>query len=488
MDFNFNEVNTMGITDAETYGEIMKKEFVKCREIAKTSIENAQVKYKKRHDTKHKHVDFKMDDMILVFKPVSKTGLSKKLSHRWNGPYKIIAKLGPTTYKILNLQGRKNEELVHVSRMKLYKHRDVTDITHMEDNSRPNDEILEEIIDVENDFSDEITEFPLSYEISNPYVDSAINSETMQNDQQSVQNQNETINETDMSSSSNYQPRRNRRNRAFSSRFRDYFLLFLCLLAVCNCQFHEVPPVVWRKSKNPVVIGSQNVEWTIRYVSPCELFDQFKILPILQRKQMKDWCDNTFKQNFKDIVNKFCKRHYHDQKKTIINRRKRFVIIGSIILVAVFGLTVTAIGIGSAALSRSMKNTNEIDLLKVEKDKILDSLEMQVKENLKIKNVLQKLNERLISFEENFNNLKHKFENFEQHVPDAIRVLSSLVTQFATSKETLQDISRKWKKQQISDKLFDYFNITLNCDGLCPVERGIASECKHDEHENLIKF
>jgi len=122
----------------------MSHESEKCRSLAQYSIRNFQIRYKKTYDDKHREVYFNIVDLVLIFKPVSKHGLTKKFLHRWNGPYRIIEILRPKTYQVLNLQGRKQKELVHVSRMKPFKSRVVTDPTNNMVNETTN-EITDEI-------------------------------------------------------------------------------------------------------------------------------------------------------------------------------------------------------------------------------------------------------------------------------------------------------------------------------------------------------
>eukprot|EP00731_Ephydatia_muelleri_P038701 Em0868g1a len=45
-------------------------------------------------------------------------GRSRKLHHPWKGPFKVMERLGETTYKIKNLQGRRKTTFVHFDRLK----------------------------------------------------------------------------------------------------------------------------------------------------------------------------------------------------------------------------------------------------------------------------------------------------------------------------------------------------------------------------------
>lgn len=80
--------------------------------------------YKFRYDNSHKNVEFKNDDLVMVYWPIPKRGYTQKLLPKWKGPYKVVSKLGPVTYRVLlstDKNGMENTLVVHVQRMKLYK-------------------------------------------------------------------------------------------------------------------------------------------------------------------------------------------------------------------------------------------------------------------------------------------------------------------------------------------------------------------------------
>ncbi len=56
-------------------------------------------------------------------KKIDKTGLATKFLKKWRAPYKIIEKLSPITYIIENVRGRKQQQAVHVKRLKHFRER-----------------------------------------------------------------------------------------------------------------------------------------------------------------------------------------------------------------------------------------------------------------------------------------------------------------------------------------------------------------------------
>ncbi|MCX6654290.1 MAG: hypothetical protein NTY03_04115 [Candidatus Bathyarchaeota archaeon] len=48
-----------------------------------------QDKYKSRYDKTHKEVKFKEGELVMVYFPVGKEGLSYKLLAKWDGPFTV---------------------------------------------------------------------------------------------------------------------------------------------------------------------------------------------------------------------------------------------------------------------------------------------------------------------------------------------------------------------------------------------------------------
>ena len=76
------------------------------------------VKYKANYDKRQRKVEFKEGDQVMYFRSVPKQGLSQKLLPRWEGPFQVINRLGPVSYRI----EREQRNLVaHVQKIRLYK-------------------------------------------------------------------------------------------------------------------------------------------------------------------------------------------------------------------------------------------------------------------------------------------------------------------------------------------------------------------------------
>ena len=82
-------------TDVQDYKEELMLSLSSARQLAASSIQKAQVKYKEQYDRKTKETTFRVGDWILVRFPQDESGRWRKLSRPWHGPYRILDKSDP---------------------------------------------------------------------------------------------------------------------------------------------------------------------------------------------------------------------------------------------------------------------------------------------------------------------------------------------------------------------------------------------------------
>ncbi|GFX55818.1 retrovirus-related Pol polyprotein from transposon 297 [Trichonephila clavipes] len=96
----------------------------KSRQLARVHTLRAQDKDRRRYDSKHQMVSYAPGDLVWVYTPVRKVGLSEKLLRRYFGPYQVLRRLSAVTYAVQDFdpasRKRKLREVVHVLRMKPY--------------------------------------------------------------------------------------------------------------------------------------------------------------------------------------------------------------------------------------------------------------------------------------------------------------------------------------------------------------------------------
>ena len=59
----------------------------------------------------------------MIHTPKTKTGLSKKLTHQWSGPYYINKVLSEIRYLLADSKGKPLKSPIHVNRLKVYTER-----------------------------------------------------------------------------------------------------------------------------------------------------------------------------------------------------------------------------------------------------------------------------------------------------------------------------------------------------------------------------
>lgn len=92
----------------------MRLKMEQLSQLVRGNMENAQVRQKHCFDKKARARVFCPGQEVLLLLPTSH---SKQLT-RWQGPFKVLRKMGPATYKIAMPQHRKKKQTFHVNLLK----------------------------------------------------------------------------------------------------------------------------------------------------------------------------------------------------------------------------------------------------------------------------------------------------------------------------------------------------------------------------------
>jgi hypothetical protein len=82
-------------------------------------------KQKILYDRKCRAANFSVDDTVWLLDTATKVGKSKKLSRKWKGPYRILAKIFEGNFKIKPISGKGRKVVVHQDRLTKNFTRDV---------------------------------------------------------------------------------------------------------------------------------------------------------------------------------------------------------------------------------------------------------------------------------------------------------------------------------------------------------------------------
>jgi hypothetical protein len=247
--------------------------------------------------------------------------------------------------------------------------------------------------------------------------------------------------------------------------------------------FTKVSPVLWRKSDKPVISGINNVLVSVKYDSPCEIFNESFFNGTSQNELYK-WCSNAYIDDFLKPVRGFCNSTITKADNEIrFHREKRFI-FEAFLLATIIITTITTIGVSSASMAQSAKSRDEIAKAK-EQQELLIQRQIEFDNNLlKIKQILEKLQNEISEIGVAVVDLTNSVKNLQETIPKAMHVVSNLASKMLLTKDRLSDISRKWKNGIVDEKLLEVFNITLPCD--CILNLAQPKDCILDEIRGII--
>ena len=87
-------------------------------QIIKSNTELAQQRMKSHYDQRSAEAPYDIGAKVWVYTPKTRKGLSKKLTHHYHGPYRIVSKLSPVHFKLRTLDNRPVSVPVHANRLK----------------------------------------------------------------------------------------------------------------------------------------------------------------------------------------------------------------------------------------------------------------------------------------------------------------------------------------------------------------------------------
>jgi hypothetical protein len=82
----------------------------------KWANKKSHLRNKRYHDRYAKHREFGVGDLVYLYQPVRRPGLSAKFFYPWTGPHQITAKLSTLNYEIQDRKAKK--QVVHINGLK----------------------------------------------------------------------------------------------------------------------------------------------------------------------------------------------------------------------------------------------------------------------------------------------------------------------------------------------------------------------------------
>ena len=82
---------------SQSYVHRLKDHLESARRTVLVRKEQVKMKQKGAYDATRREASYKKGDLVLIFKPLRKSGRSEKLLHRWLGPWSYVKPRGSTT-------------------------------------------------------------------------------------------------------------------------------------------------------------------------------------------------------------------------------------------------------------------------------------------------------------------------------------------------------------------------------------------------------
>ena len=109
-------------TQPAPYVQELRETLEKTHNLARSSLQSAQVRQKRDYDVKLSITKYGQGDLVYKIDSATKVGVSSKLRPVWKGPYLVTKVITPMLYRI---KDRKSESVIHHDRLKLCRDRNI---------------------------------------------------------------------------------------------------------------------------------------------------------------------------------------------------------------------------------------------------------------------------------------------------------------------------------------------------------------------------
>ena len=117
LDLIFGQLNLNLHLDPESYASEVKNNLNKSFEIVIRNRDLAMDRNKVRHDRKVRAANFEVHDLVWVLDTAKTVGKTSKLTRKWKGPYRILAKINNSTFEVQPLKKRGKKLVINQCRL-----------------------------------------------------------------------------------------------------------------------------------------------------------------------------------------------------------------------------------------------------------------------------------------------------------------------------------------------------------------------------------
>jgi len=103
-------------TDVDQGLENLKSNLRLAYKLAAKTNRKSHLNNKRLYDRKAKSQESEVQDLVYLYNPALKPGLTRKFAKPWIGPCQITRKISELNYEIVDLKGKR--QVVHINRLK----------------------------------------------------------------------------------------------------------------------------------------------------------------------------------------------------------------------------------------------------------------------------------------------------------------------------------------------------------------------------------
>jgi hypothetical protein len=463
-----------------SYAKQLSETMPKIWNIVKKNIEKAQNKQKIQYDKKHRDVKYDKGMLVWVYKPARKRGLTDKLVHKNKGPFRIIEPYKNVNYVVESVRGPKKQEIHHVSKLSPCYTREALDSSTDERES-----------DSEDGTNVAQTPATTSVYLSPGKATQGTDRGECSGSVTEIYSlpespPEENVDRTETPAAIRRSARSTRGIPPIRYSPTLNLLMMLSLLCVvCDAGFHKVSPILWRHTGKPVLVGVHPVQMAIRFYSPCDLLSDKDLLPNGSQAPLFNWCNTSFYSDFLRPVRRMCKpAKLKPESLSSSSRDKRLVLEIGLGIIAIGAAA--SIGLSAVAVTKTSSLSDQFNDMERQNRIMMENLRQVTANDLVEKLALKRLKTEIAQMSDYVNDLSGTVGQIQRTLPTALIVMSKLGAQFVLTRNLLYEISRKWENNEIDPQLFNVFNVTLPCEGQCPLKYAQPKSCSIDESKNLI--
>lgn len=239
-------------------------------------------------------------------------------------------------------------------------------------------------------------------------------------------------------------------------------------------------PILWRKSKIPIITGYEKIYIKLQLVSPCTLITAQAVY-YENLQDARRMCEEVYQRKFLDELGKMCP----PPKGTVKNTKTRRVV--PILALIVVGLVMAGAALSDLVLSVSTsRRLGQAENVITAQQQALDSL---AQENNLTELAVNKLRRDFNQLAEELESHEFEFDDFRKKSPSTHFILSSIMAGLTIGTPIIKGGAREFRRGKVSPLLLDYLNITLPCELVsCPMDHATADRCSLITSESQLEI